>query len=1182
MSKLKTILGYLVILVIIGGMGLLAYFAFQNQENTISFKGEEITIIKGGVGEEIKLPIPTKEGYDFLGWFYDSELTNPCGDTAIIEKGNMVLYPSWQIKYFDVTIKYINDGEVGNIDKVPYGNKITLKNDIKANFGYEVVWINSLTGEEIRSNEVEIKENCKFEQIEKAKSYTINYKYNDATTEQEFAFSKSFVYNKNDESVYLSGENAELVGHTLNAWFYLDSANNKKYISAGDFLTEEMARIAEANVDDSLVMYGEYSLNSYNLIIKGDNGEELKVSSLLYNANVIEELNAIEENGDMDKPHYTLKGWKYVGDEDIKDFSNVKMPARDIEVSPVYDIEKYNISFVANFVNNNVKVKDVVVDYNNSLYEEEFSKLNNEVVSAIDSCIDWKGHSTFDEYQFDYFYLVSDDSVHYKYYIDIIPHFQAVKSDETIVIVYKKIKFFIEYYKDFNFETNEYSGYITRSEIGSRDDFEIEKLSNLDENDSYVFGGWSFVDDTTKTLDADSYDDVNIGKDVAVFADFYIKDHTRWQSIEKEVDGVKVKYVTRYTGPYTSVVVPFDAGVYGIGGNGAILSYARDKQLRILVYDSVCEICKDAFKNLDVFVRFKDSANALNEKNGLIIRENAFTSVALNKNNEVKSIKQIKLPARTVLVEEGAFAGAFNLERIDVSKNCLNYYEEDGILYERITGSSNVNLIAYPMAKQNETFIVGSNVERIGKGAFYFNLSENLYSLTSDYQLHDLEVEKVSKLKEVTIADSNVLRSIGEKAFYNNFQMMKIEMPNLPNLESVENGAFSGCFSSAEERKNVDNLGRSFVFDLNNLQTIPNNFLAMARDLDNLSILNADSVTYIGDSAFLEVGGLLNKTKKSDKSNFIFVMRGKVNYIGKSAFYSSWMDIGFGSTFELVGDGENRARIGNSAFGSGGSTYYSKHKLIGVDGLETLTIENVDVCKRAFSGTDVNLNLKFINCNFNATDDGYYGNSFSSSTINGNLEIVYEVGEKEETALKNEYLAELTVNGNVIIDYKLGNGKIFNGAMKNLACETLTFKGVNEFNNGVFGINLESVGNKSPKSIVFDDSCTLTLLGEGAISNCEQVESITLSSSITTLNCYAFANIMKKVVDGETIYPKTALSKLKTIIIKNSSTVVEIESGDLLVNDTQIQIKVSSALINQYANDAKWGVLYKKGLISEI
>lgn len=51
---------------------------------------KNIQLVKG---EFFSVPVPTRDGYDFAGWFYDSACTIPYKNIRI--KKNIVLYPKW-------------------------------------------------------------------------------------------------------------------------------------------------------------------------------------------------------------------------------------------------------------------------------------------------------------------------------------------------------------------------------------------------------------------------------------------------------------------------------------------------------------------------------------------------------------------------------------------------------------------------------------------------------------------------------------------------------------------------------------------------------------------------------------------------------------------------------------------------------------------------------------------------------------------------------------------------------------------------------------------------------------------------------------------------------------------------------------------------------------------------------
>ena len=61
------------------------------------------------------MPVPTKKGYTFKGWFSDSEFT---GEINKIEKGkeayNHVLFAKWEEKSYNISFKISAGGEVFN------------------------------------------------------------------------------------------------------------------------------------------------------------------------------------------------------------------------------------------------------------------------------------------------------------------------------------------------------------------------------------------------------------------------------------------------------------------------------------------------------------------------------------------------------------------------------------------------------------------------------------------------------------------------------------------------------------------------------------------------------------------------------------------------------------------------------------------------------------------------------------------------------------------------------------------------------------------------------------------------------------------------------------------------------------------------------------------------------------
>lgn len=85
---------------------LLFIFAFMflsacTSSYTISFPEEDLEQIVVDKGEKLELDPPTKEGYDFKGWFTDSNLTTEFDDTKGITE-DLSLYAKWENKKYEV------------------------------------------------------------------------------------------------------------------------------------------------------------------------------------------------------------------------------------------------------------------------------------------------------------------------------------------------------------------------------------------------------------------------------------------------------------------------------------------------------------------------------------------------------------------------------------------------------------------------------------------------------------------------------------------------------------------------------------------------------------------------------------------------------------------------------------------------------------------------------------------------------------------------------------------------------------------------------------------------------------------------------------------------------------------------------------------------------------------------
>lgn len=142
----------------------------------------------------------------------------------------------------------------------------------------------------------------------------------------------------------------------------------------------------------------------------------------------------------------------------------------------------------------------------------------------------------------------------------------------------------------------------------------------------------------------------------------------------------------------------------------------------------------------------------------------SVTRIGKNVFKDCENLKEIVIPAGVTKMDPGCFRGCKKLENIIVHEDNLEYYSENGVIYTK-----SVKLIAYPAGKTDEVFSLPRAVQGISDWAF------------SDAQF----------LKEVKMDQCKGLTSIGEGAFYNCDNIVKIVVPR--SVYIIQDNAFRDC-----------------------------------------------------------------------------------------------------------------------------------------------------------------------------------------------------------------------------------------------------------------------------------------------------------------------------------------------------------------------------------------------------
>ena len=97
--------------------------------------GSELASLNYFAGDEVKLPLPEKEGHVFQGWYLDSSLTQPCSSNAITS-GNLTLYAKWGLLKYIVSFNS-NEGTNVPSQEVFFNELVTKPSDpLRSGFNF--------------------------------------------------------------------------------------------------------------------------------------------------------------------------------------------------------------------------------------------------------------------------------------------------------------------------------------------------------------------------------------------------------------------------------------------------------------------------------------------------------------------------------------------------------------------------------------------------------------------------------------------------------------------------------------------------------------------------------------------------------------------------------------------------------------------------------------------------------------------------------------------------------------------------------------------------------------------------------------------------------------------------------------------------------------------------------------
>ncbi len=159
------------------------------------------------------------------------------------------------------------------------------------------------------------------------------------------------------------------------------------------------------------------------------------------------------------------------------------------------------------------------------------------------------------------------------------------------------------------------------------------------------------------------------------------------------------------------------------------------------------------------------------------------------------SLKTVSIPNSLTNIS-CSFSDCKNLESINVADGNPTYYDENGVLFEKL--ENGIRLVAYPAAKTAKSYTVPENVTEIGDCAFY----------------------NCVNLETVNIPSTANITSIGDYAFYNCKSLKSFNIPE--TVTTIGDSAFAYCESLTEITipSGVTEISGALFFNCSNLATI--------------------------------------------------------------------------------------------------------------------------------------------------------------------------------------------------------------------------------------------------------------------------------------------------------------------------------------------------------------------------
>lgn len=311
--------------------------------------GNNVSEIEGIFGSTVSLPTPTRNGFNFVGWFDTLDKANTADPAekltiSTMPDTNPTIYAGWSVISHTLTIHKNN--QTSNVQiTVNYGTLINSLSEVDSQNitkkGYTFVGWFTDEGLTTELDETATMPDANFEIYASwsINQYTITLYTKHPTIDTEYSVFRTLTQNYNSDVRELFATNPSYEGCTFNRW-YTDEA-----------LRYPVQSIPTTMPDENLSLYSHITLNEYTLTIihkaSGENGQILSEDSepIYFNATIV--LSEAQYSG------FTFGGW-FTNETFTEELNFQTMPSRNLTIyakfvekeilNPTLEAQTYSMS----------------------------------------------------------------------------------------------------------------------------------------------------------------------------------------------------------------------------------------------------------------------------------------------------------------------------------------------------------------------------------------------------------------------------------------------------------------------------------------------------------------------------------------------------------------------------------------------------------------------------------------------------------------------------------------------------------------------------------------------------------------------------------------------------------------------------------------------------------------------